>query len=136
MSYEGISTDEVEAWTPCCGKPGPTEAPLRLDMEGGLSSAWNAAVFKILISMIQDDATEHNLLHSYPRSDTYVRELIRAGFVNGKKWWKKGRARAQETPEELQKRLEVDDEERLKRARHNVRRSEVHLTYDIIDEDH
>ncbi|KAG5222643.1 hypothetical protein IMY05_C2442000200 [Salix suchowensis] len=50
--YEGATAEEINSWVANQG-PGPSEENLKLDMEGGVGSEWNAEVMHILMDKLR-----------------------------------------------------------------------------------
>ncbi|KAF9486905.1 hypothetical protein BDN71DRAFT_1437246, partial [Pleurotus eryngii] len=66
--YEGATAEEINSWVANQG-PGPSEENLKLDMEGGVGSEWNAEVMHILMDKLRKYCLANKVLKKNPRED-------------------------------------------------------------------
>lgn len=122
--YEGATAEEINSWVANQG-PGPSEENLKLDMEGGVGSEWNAEVMHILMDKLRKYCLANKVLKKNPREDGYMRDLLEEKFKRIRKQWQAGQLKAGETADALEDRLRQKSDSKLKEARQNGRRSSV-----------
>ncbi|KAF9491427.1 hypothetical protein BDN71DRAFT_1510420 [Pleurotus eryngii] len=124
--YEGATAEEINSWVANQG-PGPSEENLKLDMEGGVGSEWNAEVMHILMDKLRKYCLANKVLKKNPREDGYMRDLLEEKFKRIRKQWQAGQLKAGETANALEDRLRQKSDSKLKEARQNGRRSSKFL---------
>jgi hypothetical protein len=126
VNHHAADPDKVQGHNQGWG-PGPDDNDIRFDMNGGLKSEWNNAVFRLLLNRSLELKKDDNLPE---RSEAYIKDLIEERFKRLRILWKACQPRATdsgkpETRDELEDRINHKKDAELKNARHATRRRNV-----------
>lgn len=110
--------------------PGPNPKNLTFDLKNGSKTPWNSKIIDLLLEEIQKRCNEEQW--PFRRSEAYFREILHDRYKRLRTIWTAAQPKVTakgilETPVEVEQRLIMKRDEKLKATRQTTRRRNVRL---------